>query len=230
MFESGQADPQILEVLESELKLRSVPRAASLLAGVRRAISGAPSLPAASQEVLFEHRLAKPKQTQLPVSVEAANNAPVAKREPEPSMQVSIDDACKILKVPPNASWGSIEQSRRTIVELARPDRLGKSGEEKRQAPCFDALKANAALNALLRARRARSLFVRPAIRICFTRRKSLGTLRTMKILRGKYLLSAGRPGMRVPARLARRFSRKASRTRTRVLRNSFNRSSSRDY
>lgn len=156
MFESSQADPQMLEALEAELKLRSVPRATTLLAKVRRAISGAPIVPAASQEVLFEHRVAEPSQGQLPIAMAAANSTPVAKKEPEPPLQVSVEDAYKILKISQNASWDSIEQSRRTIVELARPDRLEKLGEEKRQALRLDALKANAALNALLQARRAR--------------------------------------------------------------------------
>jgi DnaJ-domain-containing protein 1 len=157
MFDSSQGEPQMLEALESELKFRSVPRATTLLNKVRQAINGAPVVPAASQEALFEDMLSPPaRQTQVSIAMTASDSATPEKREPEPPLQVSVEDACKILKVAPNASWDSIEQSRRAIVELARPDRLERLGEEKRHAVRLHALKANAALNALLQARRAR--------------------------------------------------------------------------
>ena len=85
-----------------------------------------------------------------------SDSAVPTKREPEPPLKVSVEDAYKNLKVAPNASWESIEQSRRTIVELTRPDRLEKLNEERRQALRLDALRVNAALDALLQERRAR--------------------------------------------------------------------------
>ena len=156
MFESCQADPQILEALESELKFRSVPRATTLLTKVRRAMNGAPILPTASQDALFENTASVPRQIQLPIAITDSDSAAPTKREPEPPLKVSVEDAYKILKVAPSASWDSIEQSRRTIVELTRPDRLENLNEERRQALRLDALRANAALDALLQERRAR--------------------------------------------------------------------------
>ena len=156
MFESCHADPQILEALESELKFRSVPRATTLLTKVRRAMNGAPILPSASQDAQFESTLLVPEQIQLRIAITDSDSAAPEIREPEPPLNVSVEDAYKILKVAPNASWDSIERSRRTIVELTRPDRLEKLNEERRQALRLDALRANAALDALLQDRRAR--------------------------------------------------------------------------
>jgi len=157
MFESSQSDPQILDALESELRFRSVPRAATLLNRVRKAMNGHPDAPAASQELLFGHDVSVPiQEAQFPTALPVQNTRESRKRETEPALIVSVDDACKILKVTANASWDSVEHSRRAIVELARPDRLEKFAEAKRKALQQDALEANAALKALFEARRAR--------------------------------------------------------------------------
>lgn len=157
MFESSQADPKILAALESELKFRSVPRAATLLTKVRRAMNGAPILPTVRQDALFEHAVPVPQQTQLPITISDSDGAAPTKSElGERSLQVSVEEACKILKIAPNASWDLIEQARRSIVELARPDRIEKLNEEKRRELRLNAAKANAALNALIEARKAR--------------------------------------------------------------------------
>jgi len=153
-FESSQADPQILEALEFELKFRSVPRAAALLNKVRRAMNGAPIFPTATQDALFEQIVSVPQQVQLAITKNDPDGAAPAKREPEPPLQISVADAYRILKVAPNASWDAIEHARRSVVELARPDRLQGVDEDKRQAVRLDALNANAALNVLLQARR----------------------------------------------------------------------------
>lgn len=154
MFESSQADPQILEALEFELKFRSVPRAAALLNKVRRAMNGAPIFPTATPDALFEI-VSVPQQVQLAITKDDPYGAAPAKSEPEPPLQISVADAYRILKVAPNASWDAIENARRAVVELARPDRLQGVDEDKRQAVRLDALNANAALNVLLQARRA---------------------------------------------------------------------------
>jgi len=119
-------------------------------------MNGAPILPTASQDALFENTVSVPRQIELPIAITDSDSAAPTKRELEPPLKVSVDDAYKILKVAPNASWDSIEQSRRTVVELTRPDRLEKLNDERRQALRLDALRANAALDALLQERRAR--------------------------------------------------------------------------
>ena len=156
MFDSSPADPQTLEALEYELKFRSVPRAASLLSKVRRASSGAPLIPVPRQELLFEHKPSAPaRQAPLPMTAIVREAGASSEEQPKSQLKVSVEDACKILKVTPNAPWNTIEQSRRAIVELSRPDYSVKISEEKRQALREDAYKANAAFSALLQARRA---------------------------------------------------------------------------
>jgi hypothetical protein len=155
LFESNHADPQTLEALEYELKFRSVPRAASLLKKVRGAMNGTPIVPVASQKALFDH--APLVQTQETLSTKAALvAAPVIEEAPMPRPQLSIEDACNILKVSAVASWDTIEQSRRAIVELTRPDRMAKLSDKNRHALRHDAQMANAALDALFEARKAR--------------------------------------------------------------------------
>jgi hypothetical protein len=156
MFDSGPADPQILEALEYELKFHSVPRAASLLSKVQRASSGAPLIPVPSQEPLFDHEpSARARQASLPMTAIVREAGASSEELPKSQLKVSVEDACKILKVTPNAPWNTIEQSRRAIVELSRPDHLLKTTEEKRQALRENAYEANAAFSALLQARRA---------------------------------------------------------------------------
>lgn len=156
MFESCQADPQTLEALEYELKFRSVPRAATLLSRVRRISNGAQAIPVPSQEPLFEHQLTPPaRQDQFPIASPILEIAIPNQEQSQSRLKVSVEDACKILKVTPNTPWNTIELSRRDIVELSRPDRLAKVSEEKRLALIEEARKANAALEALLQSRRA---------------------------------------------------------------------------
>ena len=54
-------------------------------------------------------------------------------------------DAWRALGAQPGASWDSIEQSRRRIVELAHPDRLATMQAQKQAKVRADAEQANAA-------------------------------------------------------------------------------------
>jgi DnaJ-domain-containing protein 1 len=69
---------------------------------------------------------------------------------------LSIEDACRILKVSSNATWDTIENARRAIVEMARPDRLAKESSAKCETLRQEGRLANAAFHALLQMRRAR--------------------------------------------------------------------------
>lgn len=156
LFQSSQGNAKTLESLEYELRFRSVPRATALLAKVRRAMNGAPVVPAPSQDVLFDHKPAMPVQTLLPTINTTPVPALIPAIEALPLPQLSIEDACKFLKVSATASWDTIEKSRREIVGLTRPDLMAKLSEEQRQALRHDAMIANAAHNALFQARKAR--------------------------------------------------------------------------
>lgn len=156
LFETGSADPQMLEALAHELSFRSVPRAATLLSKVRRAAAGTPEMPAPSQQALFEHRTSAATRPSLPIPQSVQSKETVAEsNEVQAQPSLSIEDACKILKVSSNASWDTIEHARRAIVEMARPDRLAKESSAKCQALRLEARLANAALHALLQMRRA---------------------------------------------------------------------------
>jgi DnaJ-domain-containing protein 1 len=157
MFETGSADPRMLEALAHELSFRSVPRAATLLSKVRRAAAGTSGTLTPNQQALFEHRTSVGTQCSLlsPQSVQSKETvAESTEVQVQPSL--SIEEACKVLKVSSNASWDTIEHARRAIVEMARPDRLAKENSANCQVLRQEACLANAALHTLLQMRRAR--------------------------------------------------------------------------
>jgi len=156
LFETGSSDPQMLEALAHELSFRSVPRAAMLLSKVRRAAAGRSETPPPNQQALFEHgtSVATPPSLLNTQSVQSKGTVSGG-TEVQAQPSLSIEDACKILKVSSSASWDTIEHARRAIVEMARPDRLAKENGAKCQALAQEARLANAAFHTLLQMRRA---------------------------------------------------------------------------
>jgi DnaJ-domain-containing protein 1 len=148
MFEDEQVDPDALRLLEAELAFRSVPRATTLLAKVKRALGGGTVLPSAKQNDLFDHR------TPVAVQVPLLKEAPKATAPPMPAM--TLEDALKVLKITSGASWEAVELSRREAVDRARPDRLTTLSEEKRSVLKEEARRSNAAYYVLLQARSVR--------------------------------------------------------------------------
>ena len=63
------------------------------------------------------------------------------------------EEACRILRVPLDADWETIEKSRREIVQKSHPDRLNFLSPEKWKAVLENARRANDATQALLNSR-----------------------------------------------------------------------------
>ena len=64
-----------------------------------------------------------------------------------------LDDAYKVLKATPGATWDSIEQTRRTLVQQSHPSRWKALNVEKRAQVLAEANRVNAAYAALSQAR-----------------------------------------------------------------------------
>lgn len=162
MFATGQEDFDTLRLLEAELSHRSVPRAASLLVKVRLVLRGGSITPSVTQNELFEHRPQAIVQAPLWSSAtvtEAQAPQPLSQTRPavtvsEPTPLMSYEEACKILRVAVGATWETIEQARRQIVDRAHPAKIRLLADGQRDKLVFEAKRANDAY-AVLRARSA---------------------------------------------------------------------------
>ena len=178
MFDSGKADPKVLKQLESELQYRQVPRAVALLAEVQAAMYGGaaaqqvpivPALPPArapapapvSQQPDLWGRSTSPAIVAVPPAapVRAVTPAikppeapPVAAEAPASPPHMPLDEAYKVMKATPGATWESIEQTRRTLVQQSHPSRWKKLSAEKRAQTLTEARRVNAAYAALSQA------------------------------------------------------------------------------
>lgn len=179
LFASGKADPRVLKQLANELQYRQVPRAVALLAEVQAAMYGetvapqVPTVPAPpparapapapvpQQPDLWGRPDAPPIVAAPPATpiragtpaVKPPEAPPVAARAPASPPAMPLDDACKILKATPGATWESIEQTRRTLVQQSHPSRWKTLSAEKRAQTLTEARRVNAAYAALSQAR-----------------------------------------------------------------------------
>jgi len=64
-----------------------------------------------------------------------------------------LDDAYKVLKATPGATWESIEQTRSTLVLQSHPSRWKSLSTEKRAQALAESKRVNAAYAALSKAR-----------------------------------------------------------------------------
>jgi hypothetical protein len=64
-----------------------------------------------------------------------------------------LEDVCKVLKTAAGATWQSIEQARRLLVQQSHPSLLKLVSDERRIQALTDARRANAAYAALHAAR-----------------------------------------------------------------------------
>jgi len=179
MFAGGKADAKVLKQLENELQYRQVPRAVALLAEVQAAMYG--GTPAASQPATVPAPPPARPPTPAPVSqqpdlwgrpaappfVAAPPAAPVrtvtpAAKPPEAASgakapasppAMPLDDAYKMLKASPSATWDSLEQTRRTLVQQSHPSRWKTMSTERRAQALAEAKRVNAAYAALSHAR-----------------------------------------------------------------------------
>ena len=64
-----------------------------------------------------------------------------------------LDEAYKVLKATPGATWESIEQTRRTLVHQSHPSRWKTLSAEKRAQALAEARRVNVAYTALSQTR-----------------------------------------------------------------------------
>ena len=176
MFAKGKADAKLLKQLEHELQYRQVPRAVALLAEVQAAMYGgaaaqqpvgvpappperAPA-PVPKQPGLWECPATPPVVAPLPATPVRTVTPAFQLPEPPPATTPSsstpampLDDAYKALKATPGATWDSIEQTRRTLVQQSHPSRWKALSAEKRAQVLAEANQVNAAYARLSRAR-----------------------------------------------------------------------------
>lgn len=174
MFASGKADPKVLKQLEHELQHRQVPRAVALLAKVRTAMVGAAATPQSSvvpappparapapisqQPDLWDRPATRPAvSAPAPVrtvapAVRPPEPSPLVKA-PAPAPSMPLEDAYKALRATPGATWESIEQTRRALVQQSHPSRWTSLNSEKPAQTMEEAKRVNAAYVALSQAR-----------------------------------------------------------------------------
>lgn len=174
MFFKGKLDPKVLNLLEHELLFRQVPRAVALLGEVQAAmhegiLAATPTnvstritrrVPATAldskQPDLWEHSSESPVAAPQirTVSVTTKPERPIPALKPAiPAPTMALDDAYNVLKATHGASWATIEQTRRTLVQLSHPARLNSLSPEKRTQASVEAKRVNAAYAALSEAR-----------------------------------------------------------------------------
>jgi hypothetical protein len=162
-FAKSKTDPQVLNALEHELQYRQVPRAVALLKKVRAelhevkrtSITGFTSTegpPVNQQPELWEGASVSGWP---PPPASAQKQKPAAEEDSAISAElvVTVDEACKVLRTTLGASWESIEQTRRQLVNLAHPDRIAELVPEQRAETQAGARKVNAAYAVLMAAR-----------------------------------------------------------------------------
>ncbi len=172
IFAKGKADPKVLKQLEQELQHRHVPRAVSLLAEVQAIMRSASlALPAhtARPEQIERKSTSEPEQSNLWERATAARldatpvvqlrptapvvRPPTAKPQSAPLPTMPFEDACKVLKTSPGATWESIEKTRRLLVQQSNPSLLKPLDNDRRAKALAEARLANTAYATLYAAR-----------------------------------------------------------------------------
>lgn len=185
MFATSKTDATVLRQLENELQHRQVPRAVALLdqvqVAMKRVASSAlsraqdelplepsaapapvgppPERPApavvASAPVALPMLPSVPQQVRPQAVPPVAAPAPTDRVERAPIPALSLDDACKLLKVTLAAPWQEVELSRRKLVLLSHPRHVVGMTPERQEAVRDEARRVNAAY-AVLSASRAK--------------------------------------------------------------------------
>lgn len=175
LFGRCKADTKVLKQLEHELQYRHVPRAVALLANVQAAMSEPTSAtpvvsapPAASaapptpqQPALWEQPAVQPNFT---AAMSKELNRPAAsdkelvetvtaKPYSAPEERMSLEDAYKLLKATESATWESVEQARRHIVQQSHPRQLKLLPPDRRIQALSEARRVNAEYAALSHSR-----------------------------------------------------------------------------
>lgn len=165
LFSKSKTDQKVLKQLEKELQYRQVPRAVALLAEVQATILGRKEIEGRVPAVAFLPQ-ALPHQSDLPAhpttlptpAVPQFEQAPVHAPDSTPTVATSpattplpprvtptitVEDACKLLKATPGATWESIEQTRRLLVQQSSPSQTSMMSVDKRVQALEEARRVN---------------------------------------------------------------------------------------
>jgi DnaJ-domain-containing protein 1 len=153
LFAVKLLDTDTLDALKTELQFRNVPRAISLLAKVKVAMSEPKSLALNAQPSLFVDSPSAGLPRLSPV-VFPTESLPESGEAPKEVASVSIDEAYRLLRVTSTTPWENIEQARDRLVRRSHPDALEGLSAEKQVAALADARQVNAAYAALAEERR----------------------------------------------------------------------------
>ena len=154
MFVKGRSDPELLKQLVHELQFRQVPRAVALMTEVRSAMDAIATAPPSSPGASVPRTVKGSQQPELWSSqVDGITSGPTKagdfnqENAPRPAapLDMSLEEACKALRTTPGATWESIEQMRRQLVQQASPIRTTTMSEDKRSQLQAEARRVNAA-------------------------------------------------------------------------------------
>ena len=163
MFANSNTDAGVLKQLELELQYRQVPRAVALLAEVQAAMYGTRDAAAPAPATPHTPHVSPPRQPDLwthpytrstsaglpdapaPVSAPASTSAAAAPLPQRAASTTTVEDACKMLKTLPGATWESIEHTRRLLVQQSSPLRTSKMSADKRAQALAEARRVNEA-------------------------------------------------------------------------------------
>ena len=103
-----------------------------------------------------------PKDVEVPAAATPPTSQPLPSRQPDlwtrlpPPLPppMTIDDACKVLKTTASATWESIEQTRRLLVQSSSPARTATVSAERLTQARAEARRVNEA-HAVLSGQRA---------------------------------------------------------------------------
>ena len=171
LFEKSKSDSDVLKQLAHELQHRQVPRAVTLLEKVRAQMNGAKDLFSLAPGVKVDQKPSgnapKPRAYAVP-SIEKPDNetnvrtslggAPLvttvqSKPAQAPIPIMTVEEAYRALKVALGATWESIEQSRRLLVQKASPTQPVALSSAQREQALTQARRVNAAYETLWRSR-----------------------------------------------------------------------------
>lgn len=184
MFVQSPTDAATLKQLAQELEHRKTPRAAALLTRVEQALSSLskPNSAADPASLPYTKRSDPPSLASLweaPSKVNPAASststsnipaeAPVAVRDTpgkaqspqKPIPKIPLADAYKLLKVAPEASWATVESSRRRLVSESNPSKTASLSSDRRDQILEHARSVNAAYDTIWNARQKSGQSVR---------------------------------------------------------------------
>jgi len=163
LFANSKSDTNVLKQLEHELTYRQVPRAVALLAKVRAAMHGGKDGTALAPAALPDDLALSPPSHQAgsgpaiaPARAAITATTATANSSLGDAPPITVEDAYEVLKVTPGATWESIENSRRQLVQQSHPDRVASLSVARRDQVMAEAKRVNTVYAILSQARRNR--------------------------------------------------------------------------